>query len=186
MERAFIVNEGSPYFKDYQKYKNDLNVQREFVNKFCKEKGIESNAFLVSGSGLVGIPFEERNVHEIRLGILPTKADKENFGQYLTVPKREGLCDFKANSRIAKEFAKRCVDEKIVINVWKPRLADCFKSVRWSANKYRFFEHNSTYYASIDSDYLDKNETPEGFTEIKMSELYEVVEAIQQEKGDGK
>ena len=182
MERAFIVAENSKFFEQHKEYMKTANIQRELVKKFMTEKGIESNQYRVTGNGSVGVPFSERYKDDIRLGIIPTATDKERFGRHLTIPKRQEVCYFKANSFITKEFAQKCVDEQTVINLWEPRLGDHFKSVGWKGHSHRYFEHDGTYYASIDCDTIDPKETPEGFTEIKLSELYKVIEGIQEQR----
>ena len=182
MERAFIVTEKSKFYEGYQEYRKTVQSQRELVNGFLTEKGIKSNRYIVTGNGFVGVPFKECHKDDICLGIVPDAEDKEKFKKFLSVPKREGICYFKAKTVITKEFAQKCVDEQVVINLWQPRLGDEFKSVGWKGHSHRYFEHEGTYYASIDCETIDKNETPEGFIEIKLSELYKVIESIQDQK----
>jgi heat shock protein HspQ len=183
MEKCFIVTENSKLLKDYNAYKRLAEEQREFVNKFLTEQGIESDKFIVSGTGSVNQPFAEYCKNEIRLYIEPTEKDKEKFGKWLRNPnKYHGLCGFKSKSAIAKEFAQMCINNKVVINVHSPRIGEYFKDLFWGGYRYRFFEHESTYYLSIESEKLQENDIPEGMTELRKSEFYKIIEEVEEKQ----
>jgi hypothetical protein len=178
MERAFIATIDSEFIKDYERYKSIELEQRNFINKFFNEKNIESKTFLISGDGCVNQPFTERYQSNITLSIDPTENDMKNYGMYLTKPdKRTGLCSFKKNSALAKEFAQKCIDEKIVINLYRPRVGDYFSSIGWANGcSWEMFNFNDKYYLKIESKNLNAEELPEGFIDIKMSEYYLIKE----------
>ncbi len=185
MERAFIVTPGCEFHKAYEKYQSQHDEQMELVKTFMLDKGIESKNYQVTGQGSCGVPFTDRDKKNIRFGINPTPKDKEKFEGMLKTPSRIDICYFKANTQISKDFAQKCVDNQIVINLWRPQFRDYFKSLGLKGCSHRYFEHNGTYYASIDSDALnnqDTKEVPTGFTEIKLSELYRVIEEIEVEQ----
>lgn len=177
MERSFIITEESKLLKSFNNYFEMAENQKKFVHNFLTEKGIEGNKFLVSGNGFCNIPFSERHKHEIGLYILPTENDNQKFGKWLKIPhKHHGLCGFKANSEISKEFAQKCVENKIVINLDKPQIRDYLSSLGWHRYAWRFFKHNEKHYLHVRSEYLKKDDLPEGFIEIKLSEFYRVFE----------
>lgn len=178
MERSFIISKESKYYIDYEKHLAKAEEQREFVIKFFNEKSIEANKYIVGGDGFVNKPFSKYEKSNVTLSIDPTENDLNKFGKMLTKPnhKRCGLCSFKKNSTIAKEFAQKCVDEKIVINLWKPRIGDYFQSLGFYGCGWQRFSYNDTLYIKVQSDYLKSNDTPDGFIEIKLSEYYKAKE----------
>ena len=177
MERCFIVTKESELLQAIEKYRSMEEDQRIFVNQFMVEKGIKSNGFIISGNGWINKPFENYEKKDINLSIEPTKEDIENFENILKKPnKNHGLCSFKKNSSIAKEFSQRCVDEKIVINLWKPRVSDYFGSLAYKGCSLRDFTHDDKFYLEIRSDHLSQDEMPNGFIEIKQIEYYQAKE----------
>ncbi len=180
MERCFKVSKESELVKDYVTYNALLDIQRDFINKFFEVHAITSKKFLVSGDGSINVPFGEYNKSRIRLWIEPTEKDITSFGGIITKPnKYHGLCAFKSNSYIAKEFAQKCVDEHIVINLYRPDMRDYFKSLGLSGYRSNFFKHDEEFYLKIDSEALKSEDTPTGFTEIKKSEYYQVLETLE-------
>lgn len=183
MERCFIVTKESEFLIDLEKYKPLELKQRNFVNDFMNEKGIEADKYMVSGNGFVNTPFEEFNKSEISLNIVPTENDIKNFSKLLKNPNNNhGLCGFKKNSSISKEFAQKCVDNKIVINLCIPREGEYFRDLGFRKYKSQYFNHNGIFYLKIESDYLKKDDTPKGFVEIKQSEYYLAKEELEKRK----
>jgi hypothetical protein len=174
MERYFIVTKESELVQDINKYIQMCKEQSQFVKKFCDEKGIEAHEYIISGDGLINQPFGEYWKSNIRFSINPTEKDKENFGKYLTKPNNNhGLCTFKKNSTIAKEFADLCVKEKIVVNLYACDLRDYFTSIGYNGYSRTLFEvDNGDYYLKVESKGLKEDDTPEGMIEIKGSEFY--------------
>lgn len=171
MERCFIATKESELLKDYKKYESLLSEQRKLINDFFKEKGIESEEFLINGEGFYNVPFEEHRKSGISLHILPTQNDIENFGAMLKKTNGyNGLRSFKKNSKIAKEFAQKCVERKIVINLYKPNTGDHFDSIGLYGYRQEAFIFNDETYVKIESDFLKKDDTPKGFVEIKQSQ----------------
>lgn len=182
MERCFIATNDSKYVKDCMKYNGLLWQQMEFIKSFFLEKGIESVYYDLGGDGLCGVPFEEYEKSNITLSIDPTENDRNKFGKILTKPNKHGLCSFKKNSNILKEFAQKCVEEKVIVNLWKPRVGDCFNQLGYRGYSMAQFGHNDTIYIRIESDFLEKDEIPEGFIEIKLSEYYKAKEEMESNK----
>lgn len=183
MERSFVVEKESKYAKAFDEYIKGSEQQREIINKFFNKKGIESNEFIVSGDGFINIPFGEDSKSDIALYINPTENDLIKFGKLLKKPnKNHGLCGFKKNSNITKEFAQSCIDNKVVINLYKPRVSDYFISILYRGCNLQQFQHNDNMYLKISSDYLKEDDTPEGFKEIKLSEYYKIKEEYEENK----
>lgn len=179
MERAFTVNENCRLFQDARNYEANLRKQKEFVRIFCEENGIESDKYYIGGDGSVNVPFGETRKKDITFGIIPTENDKQKFAGQLRVPNEYDVTKFKKSSKIAKLFADQCVAEEIVINIWKPRPIDYFRGYRFLRTSSRCFGYEGILYVSIAADGMENEDVPDGFTEIKMSELYKVIEEIE-------
>ena len=94
-----------------------------------------------------------------------------------------GLCGFRKNSSLAKEFAQRCVDEQIPINLWSPKISDYFESLGngiYGCSSLEF-SYNDIVYLKVDGERLTTEDTPVGFTEIKASEFYKALEDCREE-----
>lgn len=182
MERAFIVSKESEYHKELNKYFDLQEQQRKFINKYFAEKGIEANAFIIGGNGFMNCSFKQSDVQDIYLKIEATENDLNKFEKMLCKANEVGLRRFKTKSTIGKDFAQRCIDEKIIINLWEPKPRDYFKSLDCLSYGIRRFFYNDILYLKINSQLLSPFETPEGFTEIKLSEFYSALEEV--EKND--
>ena len=173
MERSFIVSKEATYREDFDKYVKMVEQQKKFINTFFNEKKIKANEYRMGGNGSCGLPFAESDKNNISFGIVPTEEDLITHGKNLNKSNEYGLCYFKKSSKITKEFAKRCVDEKIIINLYKPRVSDYFKSLGgFRGCGYQQFEYNNNMYLKMESKYLSEDDTPVGFVEIKLSEYY--------------
>lgn len=182
MERAFIVTSESEYFKDYAKFLEKNEEQRAFINKFFNEKGIDGNTYIVGGNGMMNVPFSESDKSEIGLRVESTEINLSKFGKMLCKEDQNGLCAFKKSSKIAKEFADKCVDLRIPINLYSPRVGDYFASLRhgiYGCSSERFLL-DDIIYLKIISEYITADETPEGFTEIKLSEYHKIAESMKE------
>lgn len=178
MERCFIVKKESEYYKDLEGYYKLENQQKKFINKFFKEKDIEAESYRVGGNGCINQPFNEYGKKDIKLEIIPTDKDLINFSKILCKSNRYGLCAFKKNSSISKEFAQRCIDEQVVINLYSPRISDYFVSLGNGIYGcgYQTFKYKDILYIKVSSDYLKDEDTPKGFKEIRLSEYYKIKE----------
>jgi hypothetical protein len=185
MERAFIVLKDSEYSKDLDKYVELSNEQKKFINKYFDEKGIEAKAYIISGNGSINEPFEDWKKDDIRLRIEATENDLIKFGKMLC-KKGDGLNRFKAKSEIGKDFAQRCVDEKVVINLHEPWLRDYFKSLGYRGFGFHRFTNNDNMYLKIDSDCVSSTDTPKGFIEVKLSEFYKAYEEVEKNNTEDK
>lgn len=182
MERYFIATKESKYLKDYNEYTEKIETQRKFINKFFEEKEIDGNKYIVGGDGRVNIPFEEWNKSKITLRIEPTENNLNKFSRMLRTSDRYGLCAFRKNSNMAKQFAKQCIDEKIVVNLYSPRIGDYFNDLCYYGCKSQHFIYTDIFYIKVDSEGLKENDTPNGFTEIKASEYYKILEEFKDNK----
>lgn len=180
MEKSFIVNKESQYHKDIDKYIELSKQQSEFVEIFCKEHNIEAKEFCVGGDGLMNRPFEDWYKDDIKFSIIPTENDLNNHSKMLRKPDSYGLCTFKKKSKLAKIFAQRCVDEKIIINLYSYRISDYFKSLSYHGCNYSRFVLDDIMYLKVKSDYLKEDDIPEGFIEIKNSEFYKKLEEFEE------
>ena len=179
MKKYFIINKEAEYYKDFVEYRKLETQQRKFINKFFNEYNIEANDYMISGNGFCNVPFDEYDKSEIKLYIIPTDNDEKNFSKMLCKPHDYGLCQFKKSSKISKDFAQRCIDEQIVINLHEPRIGDYIKSLIFRCNTTRFM-YDGVIYIKVESDYLT-NETviPVGFDEIKASEYHLKLEEME-------
>lgn len=183
MEKAFIVSKESELYKDIEKYRKLESEQKKLINKFFEEHGIEANTYRITGDGLVNKPFQGYD-SDIALHIDPTKNDLNNYGKLLNKEGRYGLRTFRKNSKIAKEFTKRCIDEQIVINLWYPRVGDYFESISFYGCGFTIFEHENCVYLRVESNFLKEDDIPEGFKEIRLWEFYKMQEEFERNKGD--
>lgn len=177
MERAFKLNKESDYVKRLHQCKEYDKQQRDFIVRFFEEHGIESTYFKMGGNGGVNCPFKEYEKKSISLYI-SDDSDLEKFSNMLCKPVYYGdkkMLQFKKNSKIAKEFTDRCIEEQIIINIHKPSPRDYFENL-WSGYSYTQLEYEDILYLKIDSNNLSENELPEGFEEIKISEFYKIME----------
>lgn len=177
MKRAFIVTSESKYYKDMEEYIKISEEQKNFVKMFFKKNNIETKKFAVRGEGLCNKIFTEYSMRDIYLTIVPTENDRVNFSKQLTKIDADGICRFRQNSKILKDFQKQCVDQKVIINILSPNIRDSFTSMSWFKG-YGFtrLKVDDKYYVEINSDELSSIELPKGFEEIKLSEFYRVVE----------
>lgn len=174
MERYFKISKEAEYYKDLMDYSEKSKQQNDFINKFFKENNIVANEYTMGGDGRVNIPFSEDDKKEIHLSINPTEEDISNFSSMLCKPDGYGLCKFKKSSKIAKKFAQQCIDNQIIINLYKPRVGDyVFNSClyRYSMEQ---FGCEDVIYLLLKYNYIEeKSVLSKGFTEIKASEYYD-------------
>lgn len=182
MERCFIATKESKWIKDYNSYIEDTKQQRKFADKFSKEKGIDGQHYQIGGNGGINRPFGEYEKDRIILSIESTESNLNKFGKMLNKPNEYNMCKFRKNSSINKEFQQRCVDEKIIINLYEPDIRDYFQSLHWTRTGYQAFPYKNNWYVKIESENLKEDDTPEGFEEIKLSEYYRIKEIRESEK----
>ena len=184
MERSFIASKESKYVQAFDKYIELGQQQKVFVNKFFNEKGIEATSYMIGGNGSVNKPFREYEKKDITFGIEPTENDLIKFDKMLCKPGKYDLCSFKKSSSISKEFGQKCIDEEIVINLYSPRISDYFTSLGCHGLSRSQFPIGDSLYIKVTSEYLKKEDTPEGFTEIKLSEYYIAEEKLESKEED--
>ena len=183
MEKCFIANEESKYNRDWEKYLHMVDEQRKFVNKFLEQKGINAQNYMVRGTGFVNVPFEEHDKKDIVLSIKPTNEDMGKFSKQLCKSNKYNLCKFKQSSKISKEFAQLCIDNKVIINLYQPHIGDYIISLyRYGINQ---FPYDNKMYFKIDSVFLtEDSDIPTDWQEIKCSEFYIIKDKYDKLKGD--
>lgn len=179
MEKAFIISEENKYYKAVKKYWEGLKKQNEFIKEFFQEKNIDGTCYHFGGNGMCNTPFNDYNKKEIYLYIEPTAKNIDKFGDFFTKKKCYELCGLRKNSEIGKEFAQRCVDKQIIVNLLEPDVRDYFKSLGYGACNVHKFEYGNKLYLKLDSDYLKEDDIPEGTQVIKMAEFYIKLEEIE-------
>lgn len=175
MERAFKILPNSDFGKRMNTYRENRKAQREFVSNYFKGKDIETKEFCLSGYGFINKSFKDCDKGDITLYIVPTESDLEKFGKMLKKPIEYKMQGFKKNSAIMKEFANRCVEEKIIVNIYAPSARD-YLNLGFQAYSYSTFNCEEGFFVKIDSDQLKENDNPEGFEGIKLSEFYKLIE----------
>lgn len=184
MERAFYITKESKYYKDLNRYIEMTKNQKSQVFKFLEENNIQAEKYYVRGDGMCNCPFGEFDKDDIRLYIIPTENDLQTIGKQLCrVVNDNGLCQFRANSKISKKFAQYCVDNEVIINILELDLRDYLKSINWMGYSQRKFPWKDGYYLKVTSDLLKEDDNPEGFVPIKLSEFYKALEEFKIEKG---
>ncbi|BAO04768.1 uncharacterized protein CBO05P1_049 [Clostridium botulinum B str. Osaka05] len=185
MEKTYIAQKSSEYYQDLQKYIQNSKEQSKLVFNFLDKNNIEAQRYYLCGDGACDKPFSEEDKKDISLSIIPTDEDKEKLNKQLCKPDQYDLCSFKKNSKIGKEFAQYCIDNKIIINLLKPRIGDYFESKspnNLSLGGYRLsqFEMEDKLYVKLDSHKInEETKTPKGFLEIKLSEFYKKLEEFE-------
>ena len=179
MERAFIIEKESKYYRMLNIYEQYMNEQIKVVNDFFNKKGIESTEYHMGGNGRCNAPFYHWEKEEIYLYIIPTDNDLTNFKTSFNKPLQNGLRKLRKNSKLLKEFQQICTDEHIIINITEPNLRDYFQSLGFNGYHQTRFIKNNNLYLLVESHYLDKKEIPKNFIEIKLSEFYKIKESLE-------
>ncbi len=121
-------------------------------------------------------PFEEYEKKNITLSVETTENNLNKFGKMLGKPDKYDMRQFRKNSSISKELQQRCIDERVVVNLYEPDIRDYFKSLHWTRAGYQAFFYKDNWYVKIESKNLKEDDTPEGFKEVKASEYYRIKE----------
>lgn len=182
MEKAYIVTKESDYYKDLEKYVKEVQQQKKLVFKFLRDNGIKAKKYYLHGDGYCNKPFSEDDKKEIQLMIYPTEEDKIILKKQLSKVNNYGLCNLKRNAKISKQFAQYCIDNKIIINLYEPKVHDYFKDDIFNYTVSRF-KNNDNLYVKINNNQTNENiEASKGFIEIKLSEFYKKLEEFEDER----
>lgn len=159
MEKFFKVTEASQLHNDWITYKANRKEIREIANAFKASQGIEATGHYVSSDAIY---------------IVPTENDRTKFGKVLCKPGNENLQLFRKNSKIGKAWVALMRERGLKV-LHKPPLPFYFP--RFSGGRYRsrLFDIDGELYCSLDP---AGDVVPEGFTEMKASEFYKLVEGI--------
>lgn len=156
MERYFEVTEESRLYSDWFEYKANRESINEIYKQFKREQGIESSTYYVT----------DDEIH-----IIPTEKDMETFGSVLCTPEDDGLLKFRVNSKIGKAWKQALKDKGLKV-LRRPMVILYFSS-RGGKYRSRIFDQNGKLYCSMDP---ADGQAPKGFTEMKASDFYKVVE----------
>lgn len=156
MERCFTISKGTDLYEAYKKYEDNVEVNNEIIKKFMNDNGIETELYCPISKDI--------------FAIVPTDADKEKFGKYLTQKDwGHGLRAFNKSCKVSKEYAKL----NLTI-VHKPFIG---QHVSFFSARTRLFMLNGILYATLDSkEITPKTDFPKGWQEIKRSEFYKILE----------
>ena len=189
-EVAYKISKDSDYAKEYARYERDEKRRLELCEKFAKEKGITGSKFAIAGDGSVNMPFNENQKRNIYFFIEDNELNRERFKGSLKKKSSlsRALRVFSRNSKVSKEFAKRCIDEGIVVNNHNPDAWAYLEDLKRlnSEYKYSLFESGDFMYMKIDMERRIDITAPEGFEEIPVSEFYFIYENLKEGKKDGK
>ena len=178
MEKAFRLSKDSEMFKDYMKLIENVKFQKKCVFDFFKEHEIEASKYYLTGDGFCNRPFRESWKEDISLGIVPTKKDKEHFGNMLLKPLDNGIYMFRKRCKLIKLFQDYAIEKQFVINIYQPDMRDYFKSLGfYGYGLSRLISKDNLIYIKISSDHLKDDDIPEGLEEIKISEFYAIRES---------
>lgn len=164
MEKYFIVSSESKLGTDYLKYQENVKIVREICEYFLIKHGIKSREIAL-----------EINT----FGIVPTKNDIEKFSYQCKKKKEYAGCNdilfFKANSVIAKDWATLLRKQNIK-SLNEPNIQFYTDTICWRGFS-RLLIWESVVYGYFNSDNEDVK-IPEGCTEIKGSEYYNILEQM--------
>ena len=180
IEKYYIVKNQN-FLQEARFVEKAKAYRNEFIIDFFKEYGIDGNSYYIHGNGFCNVPFSEEERKEICLAIMMTEQNKINFGSQLKKnPMRCGLFEFKKSSPILKEFQKVCVTRQIVINLLENFVGDYFSELHFGGFSTEYFENNDiTYLKVATSQHSSITPKNEGFTEIKASEYFKVLETLE-------
>ena len=180
MKRAFKIGKENDFYKEALLVKEYDAAQLKAYLEFTKANNIDGDWYMIHGNGEINKPFSSKSQSEICLHIEDTENNEKRFGKYLCKEK-DGLRKFKKNSPILKDFAKKMVDEKIVINCVRPRISEKFKSLGYGRYgvSLSHFEYLEELYVLLEHEWLEKDDNPEGFQEIPISEFYLKMEELE-------
>ena len=99
VEKFYIVKEGSRLHTDYWEWRNSVSENNKIVIGFFEQHGIEATRYWISKD---------------QIGIIPTKNDENKFvKQFTKYALEDGLCLFKRNSVIGKDWIKQDDEMKL-------------------------------------------------------------------------
>lgn len=166
MERYFKVKKDNVIYNQYFDWYNNLDNLRNRWKQFKNLVGIESDEF---------VPRKE-------LYIIPTENDLNKFGRFFYKEIFSGnLRKFKSNTTIQKDWERFISNNKVIVE--KPNVAINFITNGLYSQRIqtRLFNYEDEVYCSVEANFPNTYEIPEGFEEIKGSEFHKIMETIQEE-----
>ena len=165
-------------------YEDNLDKRNALVKQFFEKHDIEGADYYFGGNGLCNVVFQEHKKGDIVLCIPPTKKNLDTFaGQLKKNSVCKGLVEFKKTSPILKEFQNECIHQKVVINLLDVEIRHFFKEFMVGGLRVDglFAKDDYLYLNILTSLYDTITPIKEGFTEIKGSEYYKVLEEMEEE-----
>lgn len=153
MEKFYVLDKGTPLEKHYWEYRTFQTKLCEIYKEFSEKHGIHSKKFRTTAD---------------RLWIVPDEIDQTVFKEQF-ITSKPGL--FKKNSPNNKHWVKTCADNG-VSQVDPPDIGVAFGFHKAS---YRLFHADENVYCTYEC--YEPFDTPDGFTELKASEFYKIMEA---------
>lgn len=155
IEKYFEVTKDSGLYEEYSNYLENSIVLNKAVKNFMLKHNMETNTYAC----------EKEKIY-----IQPTQKDKEIFkSQLCSYCNSQGLYSFKKNSKIGKDW----IAQKVVV-IYRPYVGLYFQDCCGHTSS-RIFKIKEKVYCSFKNEY-DTMETPEGFTEMKASEFFKIIE----------
>jgi hypothetical protein len=160
MERYFRVLNNRLY-NDWFDYKANQQQINELFKEFKQDQGFESGAYYVTDDEIY---------------IVPTEADINNFSKMLCKPIDDDLQKFKTNSKIGKAWVETLKSNKLSV-LRKPMLI-MYMSAGGGRFRSRLFNVDEQLYCSLYP--ADDAKLPQGFTEMKASEFFKIIEDMKE------
>lgn len=183
MTDKYYIVENPDFIKESRFIEKARKERNQLIIDFFKEYGIDGKCYRIHGDGSCNVPFSDKEKSNIRLEIDSTEQNKNNFGNQLRKnPLRNGLFDFKKSSTVLKVFQNVCVERQIIVNLWEHFVGDYFTELQFDGYSQRHFEVNGIMYLQVNSRYDSLTPVKDGFTEIKASDFFKVLETLEEVK----
>jgi hypothetical protein len=160
MERYFRVTNNRLY-KDWFDYKVNQQQINDLFKSFKEEQGFESGAYYVTDDEIY---------------IVPVETDLDKFGKMLCKPIEDDLQKFKTNSKVGKAWVETLKLNNL--NVLRKPMLIMYMSVGGGRFRSRLFNVDEQLYCSLDP--ADDAKLPQGFTEMKASEFFKIIEDMKE------
>lgn len=152
IDHFYEVNSDSTLFCDYFKWLTDYEKMRNGVVAFKKEYGIAGDTFMIDEG-------------KLWVDVSLNRQFSDQFGKV----ECQGHSPFKKTSSIGKAFTKANIKKAS-----KPFVPFYFKNPV-GRSQTRLFDQDGKLYVQYSTEY-EVEDTPKGFTPIKASEFYKVME----------
>ncbi|HEX3038187.1 MAG TPA: hypothetical protein VHO94_04240 [Oscillospiraceae bacterium] len=166
-EKFYIVTDKSKLHKEYFEYRENFKAVTEVAQEFFKEHGIDPNTSYCPCT--------------CALYLIPSKEDKEKFASQLSKNcDNQGLYKVKETSKLGRAWVDTL--SKNHLSVLRKPLPQFYFRTLTGRGDYRLFDIDGTLYCSYQNDNDFPN--PDGFTEIKASEFFKIIEDYEAKQED--